>query len=141
MRLRIALPLLALLCASPVLAFEPYLVKDINPDFQSADSALNDFVTVSGSAVFAATTLEEGRELWASDGTPAGTFLLADVCPGECSGSPRRLAATPRGYFFTASDGTEQELWVTQGTPASTFRLATVQTFPFTGFRWTAFVE
>lgn len=139
--MRQSLALLALLCAAPVLAGEPYLVKDINPDFRSEDSKPDEFGSFGGWALFAATTPLEGRELWASNGTEAGTFLLADLCPGECSGNPRRLAVTPRGYFFTAVGDSGEELWVTQGTPASTIRLAEVQTFPFVGFRWTAFVE
>lgn len=124
MRLRIAV--LALLCASPAIAFEPYLVKDINPLYQSAGSQPDRFASLGNIAVFEATTAEEGRELWASDGTAAGTFLLADVCPGACSANLRGLLATPKGYFFSAGNQFgERELWVTRGTPASTIRLAT----------------
>ena len=124
MRLRIAA--LALLCAAPVAAFEPYLVKDINPLYQSDGSRPDRFASLGSTAVFEATTADEGRELWVSDGTAAGTFLLADVCPGVCSGSPRGLLDTPKGYFFSAANQAgERELWITRGTPASTFRLAT----------------
>ena len=123
MRLRIAA--LALLCAAPVFAFEPYLVKDINPLYRSDGSRPDRFASLGSIAVFEATTADEGRELWASDGTAAGTFLLADVCPGICSSNARGLLATPKGYFFSASSLFERELWVTKGTPASTIRLAT----------------
>jgi ELWxxDGT repeat protein len=140
--MRQQLALLAFLCAVPVLAGEPYLVKDINPDFQSEGSSLDGFVVLGGSAVFAATTAAEGREIWASDGTEAGTFLLADTCPGECSGNPGTTAipVTSRGLFFAAQDGEETAVWITRGTPASTFRLTEGVTLP-RGVWWTAFVE
>lgn len=124
MRLRIAA--LALLCAAPVFASEPYLVKDINPLYQSDGSTPDRFVSLGSVAVFGATTAEEGRELWASDGTAAGTVLLADICSGECSAAPRGLLVTPKGYFFVAvNEDSEREVWLTRGTPGSTIRLAT----------------
>lgn len=123
MRLRIAV--LALLCASPAIAFEPYLVKDINPLYKSDGSQPSRFAALGNIAFFLATTGVEGVEPWASDGTAAGTFLLADVCPGICSSNPRGLLATPKGYFFSASSLFERELWVSGGTPGSTIRLAT----------------
>ena len=118
--------LLILLCAAPAFAFEPYLVKDINPDFRSGGSQPSRFTALGDVAFFEATTGDDGVEPWASDGTAAGTFLLADVCSGICSSHPRVLMATPKGYFFSASNRSgERELWVSQGTPASTIRLAT----------------
>lgn len=64
-----------------------------------------------------------GRELWRSDGTPAGTTLFADLTPGDASSDtafgtgPNEMAATGnRLYFLTGSF--PYTLWYTDGTAA-----------------------
>ncbi|HAK97580.1 MAG TPA: hypothetical protein DCM87_21960 [Planctomycetes bacterium] len=65
--------------------------------------------------------VETGCELWASDGTPAGTRLLRDVNPGTASSDPYLLGAWGGRVFFRADDGVHgKELWATDGTPAGT---------------------
>jgi trimeric autotransporter adhesin len=121
------LPLFALLFAAPALAGEPYLVKDINPTFANGGSRPEGFSSLGDAAVFSARTAETGRELWGSDGTAGGTFLLHESCAGNCSGSPRAfLTPTPLGHFFLGRGG----LWVTRGTSVSTFRLTGGVSFP-----------
>ena len=65
-----------------------------------------------------------GRELWRTDGTPAGTFLAADISPGRRSSSPGFLSATPGGMRFTADDGQHgREIWqVSAGEGANLIR-------------------
>ena len=126
MRRLVLLPLLASLWTPPGAA-QPYLVKDINPSFDEQSSEPGGFAHFGRYAIFAATTLEEGRELRSSDGTAAGTFLLADVCPGACSSNPSPFAVTPRGVFFSTppgSAGSTSGVWITRGTPATTMLLA-----------------
>lgn len=58
-----------------------------------------------------------GRELWRSDGTPAGTAMILDLCPGRCGAtgaqSDFNLAVAGPRVFFAADDGVHgQELWV-----------------------------
>src|SRR3954468_11528561 len=124
----VLLPLLALLWTSSGAAQpQPYLVKDINPSFEEQSSQPGGFAHFGRYAIFAASTLLEGRELRSSDGTAAGTFLLADACPGECSSNPLPIAVTPRGVFFTTAASGESSgggLWITRGTPATTMQLA-----------------
>lgn len=70
--------------------------------------------------VFTGTVLESGMvaavpphdtELWATDGTSAGTHLVMDINPAGDS-IPRDLTAVGNGVFFTANDGTHgRELW------------------------------
>jgi len=128
MRRLVLLPLLALLWTQSGTA-QPYLVKDINPSFDERSSEPDRFAHFGRYAIFAASTLFEGMELWSSNGSPAGTFLLADACPGECSSNPVPVVTTPRGVFFTTDIATapgisRKELWITRGTPGTTFLLA-----------------
>src|SRR5262249_13992378 len=62
-----------------------------------------------------------GKELWKSDGTTAGTVLVKDIFPGPNFGYPERLTAVGGTLFFAANDGTNgQELWKSDGTAAGT---------------------
>ena len=75
-------------------------VFDLNP---SGDSD-PDHLTVSGGRLyFAATEPVHGRELWSTDGTPAGTRLESDLETGPASSSPDGLFAVPGGLFFAAT--------------------------------------
>jgi ELWxxDGT repeat protein len=67
---------------------------------------------------------EHGFELWATDGTPGGTFLVKDILPGKGSSFPDSLTLAGGEVWFSASDGVHgNELWVSDGTPGGT-RLA-----------------
>ncbi|QDK79369.1 hypothetical protein EXU85_12465 [Spirosoma sp. KCTC 42546] len=87
-------------------------------------------------AYFPIYTNAEGGELWRSDGTPGGTYLLKDINPGpngsglgayNGTGNPNNTSGpleirTVNGttYFF-ANDGTNGlELWKTDGTANGT---------------------
>jgi len=81
----------------------------------------SDFVAAGGSAYFTATDGIHGSELWASDGTPAGTRLVADICPGSCSSIPDSLTVVGGQVFFLADDGIHgRELWKSDGSTAGT---------------------
>jgi ELWxxDGT repeat protein len=74
-----------------------------------------------------------GDEVWITDGTGAGTHLLADVCPGPCPGlhlaAEIVLGSAAGKTFFLASlhdgnaDAANDELWVTDGTPGGTHKV------------------
>lgn len=63
-------------------------------------------------------------ELWITDGTPAGTFLLKDINPNTKSDIKNIKVISSKGglkAFFSANNGTVgEELWVTDGTPDGT---------------------
>jgi ELWxxDGT repeat protein len=62
-----------------------------------------------------------GTEIWKSDGTPGGTGLVKDVCPGPVSSRPTNLMAVGSTLFFSADDGVHgQELWKSDGTEQGT---------------------
>jgi ELWxxDGT repeat protein len=63
-----------------------------------------------------------GYELWRSDGTAAGTYLLKDINAGSGSSSPNYLTDVNGVLYFQANDGTAgNELWRSNGTAAGTY--------------------
>lgn len=62
-----------------------------------------------------------GDELWRSDGTQAGSYIVSDICPGS-SGSYPRYLTWHKGYiYFQASDCRHGvELWKSDGTNEGT---------------------
>jgi ELWxxDGT repeat protein len=61
---------------------------------------------------FTAPDVLHGLEPWLSDGTSAGTHMLADINPGLASSYPQSFAVVGTTLFFEADDGFHgQELW------------------------------
>lgn len=110
-----------------------FLVKDIAPGSDS--STPSSLTNVNGTLFFAAIDGAHGStgtELWASDGTTAGTRLVKDIYPGPLSSNPSDLGNGNGLLYFSANDSTGQELWRSDGTAAGTFALST--TPPASGF-------
>ncbi|NMO21297.1 hypothetical protein HPC49_40135 [Pyxidicoccus fallax] len=95
------------------------LVRDINPGPKSAFSLLEStpqFATTKGVLYFAADDGGHGRELWRSDGTPWGTWMVRDLVPGEGSGAPEQLSADSGQVFFSAATpASGREPWSSGG--------------------------
>jgi ELWxxDGT repeat protein len=71
---------------------------------------------LGGRFVFAAHDGVHGPEPWVSDGTPAGTRLLRDLCPGPCAGLDALHFPHGGRVYFTGTDGAlGRELWATDG--------------------------
>jgi ELWxxDGT repeat protein len=84
-----------------------------------------EFVRLGSQVLFTADDGIHGYEAWITDGTAAGTRLLADACPGVCSSAPLGLTAAGSRVFFSADDGAHgKELWITDGTTAGTALVA-----------------
>jgi ELWxxDGT repeat protein len=78
----------------------------------------------NGKLYFQAVDAASGAELWTSDGTPDGTFVLKDIHPGANSSSPSNLVPFNGKLMFTATNGVSgRELWETDGTPEGTVML------------------
>jgi len=67
---------------------------------------------------------KHGIEIWRTNGTPEGTFLLKDIATGEGNynhADPRELTVVDNLMYFSAwSPGHGRELWVTDGTKEGT---------------------
>lgn len=75
----------------------------------------------AGGRVFFVAADEHGQELWTSDGTAAGTRLVADLEPGALGSDPRSLTVFQDRLYFTAEVGDSgSELWASDGTPEGT---------------------
>ncbi|MEZ5967069.1 MAG: hypothetical protein R3F56_24745 [Planctomycetota bacterium] len=93
------------------------LVHDVYPGGSSSPQG---FVDVGGTVMFSAVSAA-GRELWRTDGTSAGTQMVADIAPGTASSFPAGLVALGSQAIFLANDGTHGvELWASDGTAAGT---------------------
>lgn len=74
------------------------------------------FAVLGSHAVFEATTAATSAELFITDGTSAGTYLLRDINPSGAS-TPQNFATLGNKVLFQANDGSHnKELWVTDGT-------------------------
>lgn len=114
--------LAAALLSGPAQAEQPvFQVKDIN--LKGGGSLPSNLINVNGTLFFTAYDRTNGRELWKSDGSAAGTVLVKDIRLGTLGSSPNNLVSVNNTLFFAANDGmTGYELW-TLGNPASPFFL------------------
>ncbi|MDT8325731.1 MAG: hypothetical protein RRA94_16570, partial [Bacteroidota bacterium] len=76
-------------------------LRDINP--LGASYPMNP-LQIGELLYFSAHDGFHGRELWRSDGTESGTYMVADIAPGQASSSPGALTAFRGQLFFTATD-------------------------------------
>lgn len=99
-----------------------HIVKNINPG--SSDGIFDyrtHFAIMDDRLFFCADDGNSGLELWVSDGTEAGTFMVKDINEGSGWGYPQYLTVIGNRIFFTASSQAEgSELWVTDGTTDGT---------------------
>jgi ELWxxDGT repeat protein len=83
--------------------------------------------TVGSRVVMAFGDATTGTELWASDGTAAGTGLVTDIRPGPSGSSPRSFGVVDGvAYFSAAVAGANHELWRTDGSAAGTWQVAEI---------------
>ena len=81
-------------------------------------------------AFFAATEDTHGEELWVTDGTVAGTFMVKDINPGASGSDINWMARFNDKVVFAANDGYNgMELWISDGTEDGTYMVKQIHEF------------
>lgn len=88
----------------------------------------SEFIVMNDILYFRATDATHGAELWRSDGTDAGTYMVKDINPGsgDCSNSvfmSGQYFAQMNDVIYFAADGggNNIELWRSDGTEIGTY--------------------
>jgi ELWxxDGT repeat protein len=103
----------------------PVLIKDLHP---SGDSFPREFVVCGDRVFFSADDGSNGRELWGTDGTAAGTWLVKDIRAGGLSSDVRDIVCVGNRVVFRANDGVHgNEIWASDGTAAGTVLLKDIR--------------
>lgn len=111
-------------------------VLDINSG--ASNSSPNNLFVFNGAIYFGADdtggsnspgNVDLGRELWTSDGTAAGTSLVADLRTGSANSSPAFFFEYNSTLYFSANSGGGNVLFSTDGTESGT--MATGDGFVF----------
>lgn len=111
----------ALLCIAycKVNAQNFQLVKDINSATNSTPYA---FSAINGIIYFSADDGIHGNELWRSDGTGLGTYLIADINIGLEGANPSGMTEYKEIIYFRAyTEEYGYELWRSDGTASGTY--------------------
>ena len=106
------------------------LVKDINPGTKSSLQNYNDkqeFAVMKDILYFNANNGINGFELWRSNGSESGTYMIKDLNLGSeynYSSYPRKFTLLNNKIYFIAHDANNgTSLWTTDGTAAGTVQI------------------
>ena len=109
------------------------MIKDFNPAQVIASGSQahpGNFTPVgNGKFIFTASTVTDGREIWVTDGTAAGTTMIKNIGPGAKDyltfqdGSTLFHSDGSKAYFFANDSIHGAEPWVSDGTAAGTMML------------------
>lgn len=119
------------LWASNGIASETRLIKDIETAPSTAStwyvSGRQNALVVNGIYYFTAVDNAHGRELWRSDGTPDGTYMVRDIVAGAGDSDPEGFVDVNGQLFFTAN----RKIWKTDGTEGGTQQVRAVDPLGF----------
>ncbi|MEX0642615.1 MAG: ELWxxDGT repeat protein [Pirellulales bacterium] len=102
----------------------PALIADLTLG-DAIGSLPANYISIGATTYFTARSVDDGTELWKTDGTAAGTQLVRDICASYVSSNPDPLATVGQTLYFAArceADG--ERLWRTDGTAAGTVQLS-----------------
>jgi ELWxxDGT repeat protein len=100
-----------------------HLVKDI---YNGTTGSIGDYFyllacDVNGILYFRAKDSLFGAELWRSDGTTSGTYMVKDISPGMFDSNVGEFEALNGNIYFTANTGSQ--VWRSDGTGSGTVLL------------------
>lgn len=125
-------------CLFPIVTYSqsPQLIKDIFPGEQNSSPA--NFVEINNIIYFFAYDGTNGAELWRTDATEAGTYMVKNIGPGMddycmySMGCGGEYIVMNNILYFRASDNTHgAELWRSDGTETGTYMVKDIN--PGTG--------
>lgn len=103
----------------------PQLSKDIT--LGSLSSSFGEMIALGGIIIFVRNGLPDGDELWRSDCTDTGTYMIRKLNPGNI----QYLVLFQGQAYFSANDGLNgQELWRTDGTFSGTLLARNIKPGP-----------
>lgn len=82
-----------------------------------------EYIDMGAYVLFAKYSPSTGVELWRSDGTAGGTFLLLDICAGTCSSSPENFVKIGSTAYFTVEENGKKVIFKTDGTSGGTGKI------------------
>lgn len=94
------------------------LVKEIN-SLSGQSGGPHGFIQRSETLYFIANDGEHGQELWRTNGTGIGTYMVKDINPGNATGitTGTRMVVFNNKLYFLADDGIHgKELWYSDAT-------------------------
>jgi ELWxxDGT repeat protein len=101
---------------------ENTLVASPNP---TGNSNIQELYVHDDRLYFSADDGVHGQELWVSDGTASGTFMLKDISSGANSSFPKNFVSFNGKVYFTTFDGLDEgHIWITDGTAEGTVNTA-----------------
>ena len=98
------------------------LLKDMNPGSLNSMPDAAHAIKLNNIIYFTATDSAHGTELWRTDGSYTGTYLVKDIFPGSTnSGIGQLLSDSILLYFFAKIDSSNRyTLWKSDGTESGT---------------------
>jgi ELWxxDGT repeat protein len=116
------------------------MLKNIDPNavnnYAGGDPAdYTGFIPMNGKLYFSAYQPSTGYELWSTDGTTAGTAMIADIYPGPSSSGPGNfynMFVYNNKLYFNATDATDSiQLWESDGTAAGTSKVKVLSAYKY----------
>lgn len=126
---RAAVIVAAVVCSGAVMGQTPQLLRDVHatPGVGSA-AVIHGPSPRTGEMFFVADDGVHGTELWATDGTPAGTAMVVDLSPGAASTIHWDAAVAGSRGVLMVQRASVYELWATDGTAVGTTMLLSANT-------------